>query len=204
MILMIIFLIILVVLCLYLGYKVYDLNEENKDLEFEYDKIKNEAEEWYREASEKLRNLESEVECKKNEINKLNEDLKDTNKSLEFSINERRKLELEIESLNKKIKEFTKEIENLQSGTLDHEILEETENINEETTEEPKEEFVPDLAYYKKLNQKLLDEDNEYIEKCIKELREYEDRIGKKTGRIVFKNGKISIRNLLNEIAKLS
>ena len=204
MILMIIFLIILVVLCLYLGYKVYDLNEENKDLEFEYDKIKNEAEEWYREASEKLRNLESEVECKKNEINKLNEDLKDTNKSLEFSINERRKLELEIESLNKKIKEFTKEIENLQSGTLDHEILEETENINEETTEEPKEEFVPDLAYYKKVNQKLLDEDNEYIEKCIKELREYEDRIGKKTGRIVFKNGKISIRNLLNEIAKLS
>lgn len=204
MILMIIFLIILVVLCLYLGYKVYDLNEENKDLELEYDKIKNEAEEWYREASEKLRNLESEVECKKNEINKLNEDLKDTNKSLEFSINERRKLELEIESLNKKIKEFTKEIENLQSGTLDHEILEETENINEETTEEPKEEFVPDLAYYKKVNQKLLDEDNEYIEKCIKELREYEDRIGKKTGRIVFKNGKISIRNLLNEIAKLS
>ena len=68
MILMIIFLIILVVLCLYLGYKVYDLNEENKDLELEYDKIKNEAEEWYREASEKLRNLESEVECKKNEI----------------------------------------------------------------------------------------------------------------------------------------
>lgn len=204
MILMIIFLIILVVLCLYLGYKVYDLNEENKDLELEYDKIKNEAEEWYREASEKLRNLESEVECKKNEINKLNEDLKDTNKSLEFSINERRKLELEIESLNKKIKEFTKEIENLQSGTLDHEILEETENINEKTTEEPKEEFVPDLAYYKKVNQKLLDEDNEYIEKCIKELREYEDRIGKKTGRIVFKNGKISIRNLLNEIAKLS
>ena len=204
MILLIIFLIILVVLCLYLGYKVYDLNEENKDLEFEYDKIKNEAEEWYREASEKLRNLESEVECKKNEINKLNEDLKDTNKSLEFSINERRKLELEIESLNKKIKEFTKEIENLQSGTLDHEILEETENIDEETTEEPKEEFVPDLAYYKKLNQKLLDEDNEYIEKCIKELREYEDRISKKTGRIVFKNGKISIRNLLNEIAKLS
>lgn len=204
MILMIIFLIILVVLCLYLGYKVYDLNEENKDLELEYDKIKNEAEEWYREASEKLRNLESEVECKKNEINKLNEDLKDTNKSLEFSINERKKLELEIESLNKKIKEFTKEIENLQSGTLDHEILEETENIDEETTEEPKEEFVPDLAYYKKLNQKLLDEDNEYIEKCIKELREYEDRIGKKTGRIVFKNGKISIRNLLNEIAKLS
>lgn len=204
MILLIIFLIILVVLCLYLGYKVYDLNEENKDLEFEYDKIKNEAEEWYREASEKLRNLESEVECKKNEINKLNEDLKDTNKSLEFSINERKKLELEIESLNKKIKEFTKEIENLQSGTLDHEILEETENIDEETTEEPKEEFVPDLAYYKKLNQKLLDEDNEYIEKCIKELREYEDRIGKKTGRIVLKNGKISIRNLLNEIAKLS
>lgn len=204
MILLIIFLIILVVLCLYLGYKVYDLNEENKDLEFEYDKIKNEAEEWYREASEKLRNLESEVECKKNEINKLNEDLKDTNKSLEFSINERRKLELEIESLNKKIKEFTKEIENLQSGTLDHEILEETENIDEETTEEPKEEFVPDLAYYKKVNQKLLDEDNEYIEKCIKELREYEDRIGKKTGRIVLKNGKISIRNLLNEIAKLS
>lgn len=204
MILLIIFLIILVVLCLYLGYKVYDLNEENKDLEFEYDKIKNEAEEWYREASEKLRNLESEVECKKNEINKLNEDLKDTNKSLEFSINERRKLELEIESLNKKIKEFTKEIENYKNDTLDHEILEETENIDEETTEEPKEEFVPDLSYYKKLNQKLLDEDNEYIEKCIKELREYEDRIGKKTGRIVFKNGKISIRNLLNEIAKLS
>ena len=48
------------------------------------------------------------------------------------------------------------------------------------------------------------DEDNEYVEKCIKELREYEDRIGKKTGRIVWKNGKISIRNLLNEIAKLS
>ena len=204
MILMIIFLILFLMATLYLGYKVYNLNEENKDLEFEYDKIKNEAEEWYREASEKLRNLESEVECKKNEINKLNEDLKDTNKSLEFSINERRKLELEIESLNKKIKEFTKEIENLQSGTLDHEILEETENINEKTTEEPKEEFVPDLAYYKKVNQKLLDEDNEYIEKCIKELREYEDRIGKKTGRIVFKNGKISIRNLLNEIAKLS
>lgn len=204
MILMIIFLILFLMATLYLGYKVYNLNEENKDLEFDYENVKNEAEEFYREASEKLRNLESEVECKKNEINKLNEDLKDTNKSLEFSINERRKLELEIESLNKKIKEFTKEIENLQSGTLDHEILEETENIDEETTEEPKEEFVPDLAYYKKLNQKLLDEDNEYIEKCIKELREYEDRISKKTGRIVFKNGKISIRNLLNEIAKLS
>ena len=70
--------------------------------------------------------------------------------------------------------------------------------------EEPKEEFIPDLAYYKRLNQKLLDEDNEYVEKCIKEIREYEDRIGKKTGRIVFKNGKISIRNLLNEIARLS
>ena len=204
MILMIIFLILFLMATLYLGYKVYNLNEENKDLEFDYENVKNEAEEFYREASEKLRNLESEVECKKNEIDKLNEDLKDTNKSLEFSITERRKLELEIESLNKKIKELNKELENYKNDTLDHEILEETENIDEETTEEPKEEFVPDLAYYKKLNQKLLDEDNEYIEKCIKELREYEDRIGKKTGRIVFKNGKISIRNLLNEIAKLS
>lgn len=201
MILMIIFLILFLIATLYLGYKVYNLNEENKDLEFDYENVKNEAEEWYREASEKLRNLESEVECKKNEIDKLNEDLKDTNKSLEFSITERRKLELEIESLNKKIKELNKEIENLKSDTLDHEILEEPE---EEKLEEPKEEFIPDLAYYKKLNQKLLDEDNEYIEKCIKELREYEDRIGKKTGRIVFKNGKISIRNLLSEIARLS
>ena len=201
MILMIIFLILFLIATLYLGYKVYNLNEENKDLEFDYENVKNEAEEWYREASEKLRNLESEVECKKNEIDKLNEDLKDTNKSLEFSITERRKLELEIESLNKKIKELNKEIENLKSDTLDHEILEEPE---EEKLEEPKEEFIPDLSYYKKLNQKLLDEDNEYIEKCIKELREYEDRIGKKTGRIVFKNGKISIRNLLSEIARLS
>ena len=201
MILMIIFLILFLIATLYLGYKVYNLNEENKDLEFDYENVKNEAEEWYREASEKLRNLESEVECKKNEIDKLNEDLKDTNKSLEFSITERRKLELEIESLNKKIKELNKEIENLKSDTLDHEILEEPE---EEKLEEPKEEFIPDLSYYKKLNQKLLDEDNEYIEKCIKELREYEDRIGKKTGRIVFKNRKISIRNLLSEIARLS
>ena len=201
MILMIIFLILFLMATLYLGYKVYNLNEENKDLEFDYENVKNEAEEFYREASEKLRNLESEVECKKNEIDKLNEDLKDTNKSLEFSITERRKLELEIESLNKKIKELNKEIENYKNHTLDHEILEEPE---EEKLEEPKEEFIPDLSYYKKLNQKLLDEDNEYVEKCIKELREYEDRIGKKTGRIVFKNGKISIRNLLNEIAKLS
>lgn len=201
MILMIIFLILFLMATLYLGYKVYNLNEENKDLEFDYENVKNEAEEFYREASEKLRNLESEVECKKNEIDKLNEDLKDTNKSLEFSITERRKLELEIESLNKKIKELNKEIENYKNDTLDHEILEEPE---EEKLEEPKEEFIPDLSYYKKLNQKLLDEDNEYVEKCIKELREYEDRIGKKTGRIVFKNGKISIRNLLNEIAKLS
>lgn len=204
MILMIIFLILFLMATLYLGYKVYNLNEENKDLEFDYENVKNEAEEFYREASEKLRNLESEVECKKNEIDKLNEDLKDTNKSLEFSIAERRKLELEIESLNKKIKELNKELENLNSGTLDHEILEETEEIDEEKQEEPKEEFIPDLAYYKRLNQKLLDEDNEYVEKCIKEIREYEDRIGKKTGRIVFKNGKISIRNLLNEIARLS
>lgn len=201
MILMIIFLILFLMATLYLGYKVYNLNEENKDLEFDYENVKNEAEEFYREASEKLRNLESEVECKKNEIDKLNEDLKDTNKSLEFSITERRKLELEIESLNKKIKELNKEIENYKNDTLDHEILEEPE---EEKLEESKEEFIPDLSYYKKLNQKLLDEDNEYVEKCIKELREYEDRIGKKTGRIVFKNGKISIRNLLNEIAKLS
>ena len=200
MILMIIFLILFLIATLYLGYKVYNLNEENKDLEFDYENVKNEAEEWYREASEKLRNLESEVECKKNEIDKLNEDLKDTNKSLEFSITERRKLELEIESLNKKIKELNKEIESLKSDTLDHEILEETE----EEQDEPKEEFIPDLAYYKKLNQKLLDEDNEYVEKCIKEIREYEDRIGKKTSRIVFKNGKISIRNLLSEIARLS